>query len=178
MQGSLINWQMFTTINYNDKLDETPDLFTTSFASGGEPWHRCGVLIADSLSVHVVSVLVWYTVQLGEIINYHDGSGDSLRSLKTIRPFSDSVIGAIICQSVLYINVLSYNVACVCTVDTLAWSWLFEADSVFSLDCKISSFWPHTCHFSWQYPFPGMRVTPVVVNQIFVSLHARNGATR
>ena len=26
-----------TNIHYNDKLDESPDLFTTSFASGGDP---------------------------------------------------------------------------------------------------------------------------------------------
>ena len=26
-----------TNIHYNDKLDEIPDLFTTSFASGGDP---------------------------------------------------------------------------------------------------------------------------------------------
>ena len=33
-----------TNIHYNDKLDEIPDLFTTSFASGGDPWARLRLL--------------------------------------------------------------------------------------------------------------------------------------
>ena len=68
MQGSLINLR---NIHYNDKLDESPDLFTTSFASGSDPWHL--------RPRGVTTTVTWYSL---EIVNYHDGSGDALRNLK------------------------------------------------------------------------------------------------
>ncbi len=49
-----------TNIHYNDKLDESPDLFTTSFASGGDRWRGRLLILIASLSIHVVSPLAWY----------------------------------------------------------------------------------------------------------------------